>query len=226
MIISEVFYSVQGEGLMTGVPSVFVRTSGCNLRCRWCDTPYTSWNPEGDQQSVDDIVAAVVAHRAARHVVVTGGEPMIAPGFGELCDALRARGFHVTVETAGTVWQDGAVDLYSISPKLSTSTPDDVVWTNRHESRRLNLDVLRKMVSAGAYQLKFVVTGRHDLDEIRSLLAEVGDVEPHRVLLMPESREPEELEAKQLWVSELCKEFGYRFCDRLHLRLYGNKRGT
>src|SRR5258707_13951653 len=82
--ISEIFYSVQGEGSLVGVPSVFVRTSGCNLRCVWCDTPYTSWRPEGDELSLDEILARVDASPQARHVVVTGGEPLIAPEIVEL----------------------------------------------------------------------------------------------------------------------------------------------
>ena len=102
MLISEIFYSVQGEGELTGVPSVFIRTSGCNLRCRWCDTPYASWNPEGTEMSIDQILAEVEKHPAA-HVVLTGGEPMVARGIHELAARLRAVGKHITIETAGTI---------------------------------------------------------------------------------------------------------------------------
>src|SRR5947208_1371630 len=87
--IAEIFYSVQGEGSLVGVPSVFIRTSGCNLRCVWCDTPYTSWKPEGDELDVGEILSRVDTHRQARHVVVTGGEPMIAPQIVELTECLR-----------------------------------------------------------------------------------------------------------------------------------------
>src|ERR1700704_5212716 len=76
MKISEIFYSIQGEGMLAGVPSVFLRTSGCNLRCTWCDTPYTSWKPEGDDLPLAAILADVRGH-GSTHVVVTGGEPMI-----------------------------------------------------------------------------------------------------------------------------------------------------
>ena len=81
--IAELFYSLQGEGALLGVPSFFIRTSGCNLRCAWCDTPYTSWQPEGAELSLDQILDEVRAH-PMRHVVVTGGEPMIAPGIIKL----------------------------------------------------------------------------------------------------------------------------------------------
>ena len=111
MLISEIFYSLQGEGELTGLPSVFVRTSGCNLRCTWCDTPYASWNPEGAQQSIEDIVAEVQRH-PTRHVVLTGGEPMIAPQIRELAAELKLLGYHVTIETAATIAPDGiACDL-------------------------------------------------------------------------------------------------------------------
>ena len=88
MLIAEIFYSLQGEGELAGVPSVFVRTAGCNLRCAWCDTPYASWQPEGTPRTVDDIVAEVIKH-PAQHVVLTGGEPMVAPGIGDLAGKLK-----------------------------------------------------------------------------------------------------------------------------------------
>src|SRR5256885_1880439 len=97
MRIAEIFYSVQGEGGLLGVPSVFVRTSGCNLRCAWCDTPYTSWQPEGEERTLESIVAEVERY-PARHVVVTGGEPMIAPEIAKLTGMFGAR--HMTIETA------------------------------------------------------------------------------------------------------------------------------
>src|ERR1700674_3462346 len=100
MKISEIFYSIQGEGILAGVPSVFIRTSGCNLRCVWCDTPYTSWAPEGTDMSV----ANILSHVVATHGVVTGGEPMIAPDIVALTEALRAANKHITIETAGTVF--------------------------------------------------------------------------------------------------------------------------
>src|SRR5690349_12088167 len=115
MKICEIFYSIQGEGKLLGVPSVFVRASGCNLRCVWCDTPYASWDPQGEDVSVDEIVRRVSAHEA-NHVVVTGGEPMIMPEVVALCDALKSHGHHITIETAATVYKPGTkVDLASLS---------------------------------------------------------------------------------------------------------------
>src|SRR5205807_10197105 len=105
MKIAEIFYSIQGEGMLTGVPSVFIRTSGCNLRCVWCDTPYTSWNPEGRDMTIDEIVTAVREHPAS-HAVITGGEPMIAEPIVELTERLKALDLHITIETAGTVHRE------------------------------------------------------------------------------------------------------------------------
>jgi len=104
MRVAEIFHSIQGEGKLVGVPSVFVRASGCNLRCKWCDTPYASWEPEGDEQTVDEIVDAIRLYNC-RHVVLTGGEPMIMSEITELSYRLHASDFHVTIETAGTVFR-------------------------------------------------------------------------------------------------------------------------
>src|SRR5688572_16150897 len=117
MKISELFYSIQGEGKLAGVPSVFVRASGCNLRCVWCDTPYASWDPDGEDVPVDQIVRRVRTFDA-KHVVVTGGEPMIMPDVEPLCAALRDADLHITIETAATVWKPVHLDLASLSPKL------------------------------------------------------------------------------------------------------------
>lgn len=231
MRISEIFHSIQGEGGLTGVPSVFVRVSGCNLRCRWCDTPYASWHPEGPEMSAAEVLDAVLAF-PSRHVVLTGGEPMLAKDLPDLAAALRAHGRYITIETAATLPPEGiACDLASLSPKLADSTPSpaDIApgWVDRHEARRLRPDVLRAWISAYDYQLKFVVSRPGDLDEITAVISGIGlSVPPEKILLMPEGRAPEAVDRRAVWLAEICKERGFRFCDRLHLRLYGDTRGT
>jgi 7-carboxy-7-deazaguanine synthase len=231
MLISETFYSLQGEGELTGVPSVFVRTSGCNLRCAWCDTPYASWNPEGTQRTVAQLVAEVESHPQARHVVLTGGEPMIAKDIRPLAAALRAAGRHITIETAATVAPDGiACDLASLSPKLLNSAPDPAehaAWRKKHEATRWRPDAVRAWVDAYACQFKFVVARPADIEELESMLAALKrDIPRHKILLMPEATSLAQMRDRAAWLGELCKARGYRYAHRLHIELYGHKRGT
>jgi 7-carboxy-7-deazaguanine synthase len=232
MLISEIFQSIQGEGELAGVPSVFVRTSGCNLRCAWCDTPYASWDPEGAALEVDKIVAEIQRHATARHVVLTGGEPMIAKGMRELAAELKLLGYHLTIETAATVAPEGiACDLASLSPKLLNSAPDGAkhaTWRRKHEATRWQPNVVRAWLDGGyAYQLKFVVSQPGDLEEIGGMLASLKrDIPSHKVLLMPEGTTVEALRARAGWLADLCKARGYRYAPRLQIELFGNVRGT
>ena len=231
MLIAETFYSIQGEGLLAGVPSVFVRTSGCNLRCRWCDTPYASWEPEGETLSAEDIMSRVREHPAT-HVVLTGGEPMMAKGIHDLASQLKASGYHITIETAGTIEPEGIVcDLASLSPKLSDSTPDAEQfgegWSRRHEECRIKPEVLDAWSAGYNCQFKFVVSDPGQIEEINELLGGVTPpLAPGQVLLMPEGTDPETLQDRGQFVAELCKRTGYRFCPRLHIELFGNTKGT
>lgn len=236
LLVSETFTSLQGEGKLTGVPSWFVRLSGCNLRCTWCDTPYASWQPEGSKRTIAELVEEARASGMG-HAVVTGGEPMIFAELPELCAQLRQIGMHVTIETAGTVypdeWMDLACDLMSVSPKLENSTPaltdsrDPLgVWHDRHEARRRNVPVLRRLLSAFPdQQMKFVVSSPNDLAEIEGLLAELPGARAGDVMLMPEGTSPPEVGTTD-WVVRACVERGWRYCRRLHIDLFGNRRGT
>ena len=231
MLISEIFYSLQGEGQLAGMPSVFVRTSGCNLRCAWCDTPYASWNPEGEQRSVVQILGAIESHPQAKHVVLTGGEPMIAKELKELAAGVKKSGRHITIETAGTVAPEGiACDLASLSPKLLNSAPDPVehgAWRKKHEATRWQPDVVRAWLDAYPCQFKFVISRLEDVDELEHMLAALKrEIPRHKVLLMPEATSLEKMRGRAEWLGELCKARGYRYAHRLHIELYGNRRGT
>jgi 7-carboxy-7-deazaguanine synthase len=210
-----------------GVPSTFLRTSGCNLRCTWCDTPYTSWQPEGPDQSIESILNEVRGF-GAKHVVVTGGEPMIAPGIVSLTERLKEHELHITIETAGTVFAPVICDLMSISPKLANSTPrerDNGRWAAQHERLRYQPEVLRQLMDTYPCQLKFVVESPDDIGEIRSMLADLG-AGADRVVLMPEGTDPETLRNRGRWIVEICKTEGWRFSPRLHVDLWGNTRGV
>ena len=223
MKIAELFYSIQGEGSLVGVPSVFIRTSGCNLRCAWCDTPYTSWQPEGADLTLNQIVDEVKAH-PARHVVVTGGEPMIAPEIIALTERLRGLDLHITIETAGTVVQPVACDLMSISPKLANSTPNGR-WAAQHDRLRIQSGVLLELMARYPYQLKFVIEKADDLDEVRALIGALR-ADRSRVILMPEGTDRDRLRERAVWLAEICKQEGFRFSPRLHVELWGHRRGV
>jgi 7-carboxy-7-deazaguanine synthase len=230
MRIAEVYASLQGEGVLAGTPSTFVRTSGCNLRCVWCDTPFTSWDPQGEDRDVAEVCAEVET-LGPRHVVVTGGEPLLSAQAVELCLALRHDGFHVTVETAGTVLpvaRDPVADLMSISPKLASSAPPAGTpggWRARHEATRRRDDVLRAL-AAGPHQFKFVIDDPADLAEARDWLAELGDVDPRNVFLMPQGRDAGDLARRGAWLEEECRRAGFRFAPRHHIAWFGHGRGT
>ena len=228
MKISEIFYSIQGEGMLAGVPSVFVRTSGCNLRCTWCDTPYTSWNPDGEEMALGTILAKV-RREWPTHVVVTGGEPMLAEDIvlftQRLKEVLEA---HITIETAGTVFEPVVCDLMSISPKLSNSSPVEEQggrWLERHDRQRYQPDVLRKLIGTYPYQLKFVISKPQDVEEIKPILNDIC-ADHRNVVLMAEGTDSATLAERSRWIAEICKKEKYRFSPRLHIDLYGNTRGT
>jgi 7-carboxy-7-deazaguanine synthase len=216
---------------LTGVPSVFIRTSGCNLRCTWCDTKYASWYPEGSDIPLPEILEKSLSY-PARHCVLTGGEPMIAPDIQPLAAALHAAGKHVTIETAGTVDPAGIdCDLASISPKLSNSTPSaealNPAWRDRHEKSRLRLPILRAWIDQYPFQLKFVVETAADIAEIGELLSAIDrPIPPAKVLVMPQGVDLPTLRGRDETLVDACLRLGYRYCNRLHIDLFGNKRGT
>jgi 7-carboxy-7-deazaguanine synthase len=228
MRISEIFYSLQGEGRLIGMPSVFVRTSGCNLRCAWCDTPYTSWKPEGSDYSIDEILTEAVRY-PSHFIVITGGEPFLAPEIEQLTRALKKSGFHITIETAGTIFKPVICDLLSMSPKLANSTPWNQAkgkFAEMHEARRLDFGVMEKFLDGYDCQFKFVVDQPADFDELRDVVPKLKKVDASRVLIMAQGTTPREIQSKAQWIVELCKKFGYRYTPRLHIDLYGNRRGT
>ena len=226
MKYSELFYTIQGEGKLIGVPSVFFRTSYCNLRCIWCDTPYTSWNPENKDITVEDSVTAISQFECS-HVVITGGEPFIqGKELVALCSELDEQGYHITIETNATIFVEVNADLISMSPKLENSNPpeDDRFFT-RHQRERISPKVIRQFLDSYNCQVKFVVDSPEDLSEIQTLQQEI-DIPPETILLMPQGITPQKLREKQLWLVDLCKEHGYRYSPRVHVDIWGEKRGV
>ena len=226
MRIAEIFQSIQGEGPLAGVESVFVRLSGCNLRCWFCDTPYTSFAPEGDAQSCDEVLASIRPH-TAQHVVVTGGEPLLFPECVELTQRLRDLRQHITIETAGTVFRPVTADLMSISPKLPDSRPRNLPnWTERHERVRWNPDAIERLTRGYNYILKFVIESAHELDEVEQWLSHFRHIPHDRVWIMPQATSRAELQEKSTWLPAATAERGFQFSTRLHIEQFGNQRGT
>jgi 7-carboxy-7-deazaguanine synthase len=223
--IAEIFESVQGEGPWAGTPSLFIRTSGCNLRCWFCDTPYTSWKPEGTAWSLDELVCRV-AESTAPDVVLTGGEPMLVPELVPLTQRCRELGKRITIETAGTVDLPVDCDLMAISPKLSNSVPDDVRWKERHESTRLRPEVIAALLKRYVCILKFVIDKPSDVDEVITWLSHFESIDPGLVWLMPQARTREQLAEKCDWLRKLARRHGFNFSSRLHIEMFGNVRGT
>lgn len=254
MNISELFYSIQGEGKRMGYPSFFIRTNLCNLRCQFqsgnlCDTPYTSWNFSDEknigEMKIEDILTEYKKYYPAE-IVITGGEPTIqTKELNLLCSQIKkinassfpksSLGMHdifITLETNGTFIDDyvNNIDLVSLSPKLTSSIPLGTEFASAHDKHRINYEVLKeyiKMHEEGKIdiQWKFVITGDDDLEEILELQKEIG-FKNNDVFLMPEGISEEDLSKKRLMVVELCKEHHFNYTDRLHILIWGNKRGV
>ncbi len=225
MQIAEIFESIQGEGPWAGTSSLFIRTSGCNLRCWFCDTPYTSWKPEGTAWSLDQL-ARRVADCEAADVVLTGGEPMLVPDLVPLTQRCRELQRRITIETAGTVDLPVECDLMAISPKLSNSVPDDPAWHDRHEQARFQPDVIRSLMSRYNCILKFVIDRPEDVNEVQQWLSNFTEIDPGIVWLMPQARTREQLSEKAEWLRRLARQHGFNFSSRLHIEMFGNVRGT
>lgn len=253
MFISEIYACVQGEGRLAGTPSVLVRTSGCNLRCKWgktlCDTPFTSWKPEGTEMLVDDVFKAVLKHAHSSyeeytrlavkdkptgpftpypitHVIISGGEPTLQKDLPELCRKLKHRGYHITVETNGTNFFLAPVDLVSISPKHKNSIPVGTKFESMHTKNLESLSsTLLDLLTCYDSYLKFVIVSEADMPEVVyrvSILA----LDPSRVYLMPEGATRKEIDKRRRLVMELAQKRGFRFSPRLHIDAYDSKRGV
>jgi 7-carboxy-7-deazaguanine synthase len=231
MRISEIFRSLQGEGRLTGIPSIFVRVCGCNLFCGFCDTPYASWSPEGAAMPVEDILKSIVELSTpgpVAHVVLTGGEPMIFEDMIPLTAALREMGKHITIETAGTRYLPVQCDLMSISPKLSNSIPEEIDDPRRiaqHEATRHNPQVIKKLLAEFDYQLKFVVGSLADCQEVEKYLAALPLIDRRRAMLMPQGSDQSQLAEMANWLEPYCREHELTFCPRKQIEWFGAGRG-
>lgn len=231
MKITELFATLQGEGFFSGYPCFFIRTSGCNLRCNWCDTKFASWNPEGDNYSIDDIMKEISDNswNEIKHVVISGGEPMMQNQMAELVDRLHENDHYVTIETAGTIFkEDVKADLFSISPKLNNSFPSKEEYPKEFKLHTKNNTFENLPLFIGSdlnYQFKFVVEGRNDVPEIKSLVSKYN-IPNEKVFIMPEGVEREVIQSRLLELAEICKEENWILTNRLHVQIWGKMRGV
>lgn len=236
----EIFDTIQGEGRNIGTPVVFARLSGCNLQCSWCDTPYTwafteamaerhdegkVYDREAEQVrlEVGEAVEAIGGYQIKR-LVITGGEPMLQQkGIVQLVKGLKeeTEDYWVEVETNGTIApteeMTEAIDQFNVSPKLANSG-------NALDKRRRD-PAMEAFARNPKADFKFVSTGQEDIMEILEL-TDRYDIPAHRVYLMPEGRTPEEVEAHQKDLVELAKVLNFNVTTRLHVLIWGAKRGV
>lgn len=239
----EIFYTIQGEGKNVGVPSVFVRLSLCNLYCFWCDTDFT-WNwketkfqhvkdsdPAYRKFSKDEFIAEVdiediinrISTFPTENLVVTGGEPLIQQKElkGLFARLKSLADYHIEIETNGTITPDAeldaSVDQYNVSVKLTNSKVT--------ERERLREPALRFFASSPKANFKFVINDPADVEEVLALVSGFG-VKKRRVYLMPQGLTQQNLRDKQLWLVDICKTHGFNYTDRIHIHIYGDKRGV
>ena len=228
MIVNEIFRSIQGEGLLAGVPSVFLRLPGCNLHCRWCDTAYAADPSQGQEMAIPEIITEITMSNLT-HVVVTGGEPLLTDELPDLLSQLTSRDMHITVETNATLHRDLTANLMSISPKLSNSLPlRPAAATEIPEAistAPINLEAIQHYIDEHDYQLKFVIADHTDLPEVEAVLEKLTRVDYDRVMLMPQAGTRRQYEKRAPQVAQMCIQHGLRFCPRLQVEFWSDARG-
>ncbi|MEM4310880.1 MAG: 7-carboxy-7-deazaguanine synthase QueE [Nitrososphaerales archaeon] len=225
--VSEIFYSIQGEGINIGKPAVFLRTYYCNLNCCWCDSKYTWENQSKAKEGIDyfnlspeDLIYEIAKY-PCKHLVITGGEPLIHQNsLLKLIRRLKEMDYYIEVESNGTIkpLKDflDLIDCFNLSPKLSNSGIEG--------RRRLKEEVLKLFTSKDKTYFKFVICERKDLDEVGEII-KLFSIKREKVILMPEGTNTETLNRRSEWLIEECKKRGFRFSPRLHILIYGNRRG-
>lgn len=236
MRIVEEFKSCQGEGKYIGVPSYFIRTTGCNLRCAWknpdgsvtkCDTPYTSWNPEmGKTFDINKFIWNNKKEPIGSHVVITGGEPLLQIDISDVVKTLQNNHYEVTLETNGTIFNPNIHNAFlSISPKLKSSYAATGKELDKHTANNHFLEPTRQWMSSdNDYQIKFVCNSEDDLKEILNIQKQLS-IPSNKIYLMPQGITKEQLRERQKTLFEACIKYNYNYAPRLHIEVFGNKRG-
>lgn len=243
--IIELFKSIQGEGKYAGTPSIFIRVTGCNLKCVFknsiCDTFYTSFKPEYPKYSYGEYIIKINnllnESKNINHIVITGGEPLLYKnGIKQLLNDIyiNDKKFIITIETNGTLspfdndFNKKYNIFYSISPKLSTSVDINKLYLNEydiinHNKNRLNIDNLKKFINTPNFQFKFVYSGEECIHEINGIMEQIS-YNGNNIWLMPEGGNNEQLTQIRQETVNKCLDFGWNYTDRLHIIIWGDKR--
>lgn len=220
LYISEVFQAIQAEGMLAGVPSVFIRLTSPGLRCTWCELPnVTPWALEGVDVYMGALLSAI-RKQYVGHVVITGGDPLTHPDIVSLCEGLTGIENHVTIESPGSAFQKVKCDLLSITPKLKTAAPPKKAKGKgpKVEEEPYQLDVLRQLTQHHNFQLKFLLRDRAEMEEVKEIVDAI-QADPARVLLIPEANKPKELREQSEWIVEACKFFHFRYGQGLQTQI-------
>ena len=223
LVVSEVFGpTVQGEGPSVGQVAGFVRLGRCTLSCQWCDSRYTwDWEHHDPAQELRTVgVASLLAQletMGVGMVVVTGGEPL-QRHLPPLLEGVKERGWRVEVETSGTIAPElapGLVDQYNVSPKLAHS--------GNQRARYYRPEVLRAFQSTGRAVFKFVARAPSDLVEAEAMVTECG-LTP--VYVMPEGTDAATVTARMRELAQPVLDRRWNLTPRLHILLWGDRRGV
>lgn len=219
MHIAEIFYSIQGEGTHTGKPAIFIRLTGCHLRCVWCDSKFT-WNMKSGKKMIIDQIIKTLKKYPCKHLVITGGEPLLQqPVLRELLKKLnppQTKNYYIEVETSGSLQPqiNELVDQYNCSPKLSNAK-------NRPIPYRISLP---KFPQEKTYY-KFVIDKKSDIKELKKFIKDHA-LPKDKIILMPQGTTKSEIAKRTTWLAEICKKENWRLSTRLHIEIWGNKRGV
>ncbi len=224
--VCEMFHSIQGEGMLEGIPSVLIRLVGCNLCCDWCDTKEILNRGNYITLNEHELLECLAKYNC-KYIIITGGEPTLFEGLEQLICLLQKWGYHVTVETNGTIKTEIHCDLISISPKLSNSIPKSIKseeQLKQYNQKRINIEAIRFYMRSGNYQIKFVVRDiQEDFDEIKEILSKLGKYDKERILIMPQAESIERLNQIQSEIVKLCILNDMRYANRLQLQIWRNE---
>ncbi len=209
--VAEIFFSIQGEGLLQGIPSVLVRLAGCNLNCVWCDSPVQI----SEDIFIEELIGRISKYNC-KYIILTGGEPLFYDQIVLLTFILKKQGYHITIETNATIKKPIVCDLVSLSPKL--------IHSGNKDCNLFNSEVVNYYIKNYNYQIKFVVRAyQKDFNEVRSFLKLLNSYDPERILIMPVSKTRHDLYIAQKKIIALCLKNGYRYANRLQLQIWNNK---